>query len=381
MHHPRLCRPLLLTILLLLAAHTTFAQPAVSVSESNNYVFGHYTGDLRSPPHADGNPRHAFIVTWKDKSCRFVFWHEASYCPYFEFPSGAGLCFQFFEGNDGWAELFNNHGREESNSFVEIVDQKSDRVQLRWTYFGVNMDAGQRAYRATEDFFCFGNGLVLRRQSFESLMPKDHRGYAREPIEIIGMCPAGKLWKDVLRRSDQTDECHAIAVLDAFSDQRYDVYWKPKPDKLWDSTHRRSGAAWKDLDDAAGVAMVLPLRDGLPFCIFGDASGFDHVATRLKEHTFTDTGGLGWGSSSWDHWPVGWLNSQAHPVDEKSLALYPNHFSPMGMDLFAVPDEKVAGRDYWSLIGVGEDFESIRALARQWLQKGPSQPDVVAKMK
>ena len=30
-------------------------------------------------------------------------------------------------------------------------------------------------------------------------MPGNHHGYAREPIEMIGMCPVGKLWKDVLR--------------------------------------------------------------------------------------------------------------------------------------------------------------------------------------
>ena len=31
-------------------------------------------------------------------------------------------------------------------------------------------------------------------------MPGDNRGYAREPIEMIGMCPKGKLWFDVLKR-------------------------------------------------------------------------------------------------------------------------------------------------------------------------------------
>jgi len=163
-----------------------------------------------------------------------------------------------------------------------------------------------------------------------------------------------------------------IDDLDAFSDARYDVYWTPRPDAVFDSTPRRSGADWKVLDDSRGVALCLPLRDGIPFCILGTSSGFDPIATRLKEHTFKDTGGLGWGSTSWDHWPIGWLHSQAHEVDAHSLALYPNHFSPMGLDLFALPNDQTEKRDFWSLYGVSNDPEKIRTLARRWLQAGPS---------
>ena len=77
----------------------------VSVVEVSDYVFGGYRGEFPSPPHADLNPRKAFIIFWKDFPYRFVFSHEASYCPWFELPSGAGISYQFFEGNDGWAEL------------------------------------------------------------------------------------------------------------------------------------------------------------------------------------------------------------------------------------------------------------------------------------
>ena len=34
---------------------------------------------------------------------------------------GVALCNQFFEGNNGWAELFNNNGRRERNSFMDVV--------------------------------------------------------------------------------------------------------------------------------------------------------------------------------------------------------------------------------------------------------------------
>ena len=90
----------------------------------------------------------------------------------------------------------------------------------------------------------------------------------------------------------------------------------------------------------------------------------------------------GWVSSSWDHWPIGWLNSQAHVIDATSLARYPNHFSPAGMDLFALKNEEVEGKAYWSLIGVGgNDVEAIRTLAKQWLSDKPTDPASVAKLR
>ena len=345
----------------------------VSIVEVTDYIFGNYKGDLPSPPHADGNPKKAFIVFWKDFPFRFIFSHEGSYCPWFEFPSGTGFCYQFFEGNEGWAELFNDWGRKDKNSFVDIIEPGPERVWIRWTYFGVNMDSGQPAYRASEDFWAYPNGLILRRQTYESLIPKENKGYAREPIEMIGMCPLGKMWSDVLQKDATTGESHALAVLDPFSSNRYDVFWKPTPeaDHIWKSTPRRAGADWKLLDDSAGVVLIVPMRDGAPFCVFGDASGFRHDFTRIKEHSFRDTGGWGWVSKSWDHWPIGWLNSQAHEVSADSLKIYPNHFSPAGMDFWDLPNDQSARRVFYSLIGVGGDnLEEVRAVARKWLDNG-----------
>jgi hypothetical protein len=357
----------------------------VSVAEVSDYVFGGYRGEFPSPPHADGNPRRAFVIRWEGLPYRFVFSHEGSYCPWFEFPSGAGLCYQFLEGNEGWAELFNDFGRKERNSYVEVVESGPSRVWMRWTYFGVNMDSGAMAYRATEDFWAYPNGLILRRQVYRTLMPGDHRGYTREPIEMIGLCPVGKLWFDVLAPVPKTGESHALAALDPFSSKRYDVYWKRASGEVWSGTARRAGADWREIDDAPGVALVVPMKDGSPFCIFGDASGYRHDYTRIKEHSHSDTGGVGWVSSSWDHWPIGWLNSQAHPVDAVTLPFYPNHFSPAGMDFFALPNEESERGIYYSLIGVGgENLEEIRRIARDWLRSGPSgvaNPDTLKRLR
>ena len=60
----------------------------VSALEVSDYAPGHYAGKLSpSPPHADMNPRKAVVVFWKDHSERFVFSHEASYCPIWSCPT------------------------------------------------------------------------------------------------------------------------------------------------------------------------------------------------------------------------------------------------------------------------------------------------------
>jgi hypothetical protein len=194
---------------------------------------------------------------------------------------------------------------------------------------------------------------------------------------MIGMSPVGKLWTDVLRVGDEkTGERHALAALDPFSSKRYDVFWTPKPGALWDATPRRAGSTWKEIDDAAGVVLVVPMRGGSVFCAFGDASGFPAAGTRIKEHSHNDTGGNDWVSSSWDHWPIGWLNSQGHIVDADSLKKYPNHFSPAGMDFFAMPNDIVERGEYWSLVGVGDDdLERVRQIARAWLESGDGAKD------
>ena len=137
----------------------------VSVAEVSDYAPGRYKGNsspARRMPITI--PRKAIIVVWKDKPHRLVFSHEASYDPWIELPNGVGLCNQFFEGNNGWAELFNNNGRKERNSFVDIVQGGPQRVWVRWNYLCVNKDDDSHpALRGTEDYIAYPNGLVWRR--------------------------------------------------------------------------------------------------------------------------------------------------------------------------------------------------------------------------
>ena len=202
----------------------------VSAVEVSDYAPGHYTGALTpSPPHADMNAKKAVVVFWKDHAERFVFSHEASYCPYLELPSGAGMCNQFFEGNLGDAELINNMGRKEKNSFVDVIQSGPQRVWVRWTYFAVNMkDDTQPRLRGTEDYFAYPNGLVLRRMTYESLMPNDVVGYSTDPVELFGVAPVGSTIKDLFPRDAEHGDYLTHSVLDLYSNKRYDIYWDEK---------------------------------------------------------------------------------------------------------------------------------------------------------
>jgi hypothetical protein len=134
------------------------------------------------------NARKAVVVFWKGRPQRLIFSHEASYCPLLELPNGAAMCNQFFEGNLGDAELFNNLGRKEKNSFVNIIENGPQRVWVRWTYVCVNMnDDARPRLRGTEDYFAYPNGMVLRKMTYESLMPDDIVGYSTQPVELFGV--------------------------------------------------------------------------------------------------------------------------------------------------------------------------------------------------
>jgi hypothetical protein len=367
--------------------------PGVSAAEVNDYAPGRYTGELQpSPPHADHNARRAIIVTWKSGSHRLVFSHESSYDPWMELPNGVGLCNQFFEGNSGWAELFNNNGRKERNSFVDIIQSGPQRVWVRWNYLCVNKDDDSHpALRGTEDYIAYPNGLVWRRLTYATQMADKPEGYSWQPIDFFALAPTGTTWKDLFTQDQQHGDYLVACALDAYSDQHYDVYWDDN------GKARRVGDAelLLRISHSPGFAMVMPFKAGFLFTILGAASGFASEKSQIVDHSFNDTGGWGWGSARWDHWPVGWLNAQMN--DYKPGSRYPYHFGPFSHYIVNKP-LKDGGADYainasdmelnrWSerhvfytLTGVAQDIASIRCLARTWLDMGKecARPESIA---
>ncbi len=369
---------------------------SVSAVEVNDYTPGHYQGPMTpSPPHADINARKAVVLFWRDLPHRFVFSHEASYCPFLELTSGAAMCNQFFEGNFGDAELFNDPGRKERNSFVDIIESGPDRAWVRWTYFCVNMkDDGRPRLRGTEDYFAYPNGLILRRMTYESLLPQEIVGYSTQPVELFGVAPVGSSIKELFRGDEKHGDAHVHSVMDLYGDRRYDIYWDEK------GRVRRTGddATLAAMTRSPGCALVLPFRERLLFAVLGHASGFPAEKNQLIDHcTPGAAGGCGWGTGLWDHWPIGWLNSQGSLWKPGSPYAYSfgsvgQHFVPDGKRIKSFSKDYpeyckdmelnlwTEHRVFYVLLGAARDWDDIRRIGRSWLDKGPvcTRPDSIA---
>jgi hypothetical protein len=137
-----------------------------------------------------------------------------------------------------------------------------------------------------------------------------------------------------------------------------------------------------------GCALVLPFRERLLFAVFGSASGFPPDRDQLIDHcTPGAEGGSGWGAGRWDHWPIGWLNSQTSYW--KPGSPYPYSFGSIGQ--FFVPEGKRI-RSFWKdysaccrdmelnrwterrvfcvLLGAASGWDDIRRIGRAWLSRG-----------
>jgi len=377
--------------------------PGVSATEVSDYAPVGYHGDLKpSPPHADLNPNHAVIIKWQGKPHRVVFGHEASYCPWMQLPNGLGLCNQFFEGNNGYAELFNNNGRKTRNSFVNIVQSGPERAWVRWNYFCVNKDDDSHpVLRGSEDYVAYPNGLMWRRLTYETMLADKPEGYSWQPIDYFAVAPNGSEWSDLFARDREHKDFNVATALDAFSEKKYELFWDDngKP--------RRNGTAelLLEISHSRGLALVMPSKDGYLFTILGNDSGFPSEKSQVVDHCHNDTGGWGWGAIRWNHWPVGWLNAQSNNYT-KELG-YPYHFGPFSHYMVNKPMKNVAGLEfndpksdfhretfdmdlnrwserhvYYTLTGVGESMESIRKLARRWLEHGHAcaRPESIASL-
>ena len=379
-----------------LAKRTT---AGVSALEVTDYAPGGYQGELKpSPPHADMNAKKAVVVFWKDHTHRFVFSHEASYCPFLELTNGAAMCNQFFEGNLGDAELFNNPGRKERNSFIDIVENGPQRVWVRWNYFCVNMnDDTEPRIRGKEDYFAYPNGLILRRMTYESLMPDKVIGYSTQPVELFGIAPVGAMLKDMFVADEKQGDFRILTALDLYSDVRYDIYW----DETGNVRRQGDDATLAAISRSDGCALFLPFREKLLFAVIGKASGFPPEKNQLIDHcTKGAEGGIEWGAGRWDHWPIGWLNSQTS--NWKPGSTYTYHFGSIGQ--FFVPEGKRIKsflKDYsefckdmdlnqWTarqvfhvLLGAASDWDEVRRIGKAWLDKGEdcARPESISGLK
>ena len=354
----------------------------VCAAEISDFSPCGYTGPFApSPPHADLNPRKAVIVRWRGLKHRFVFSHEASYAPWIELPGKIGLCNQFFESNLG-AELFNQFGRRERNSSVDIIEPGPERVWIRWNYTCVHEGTDEHpALRGTEDYVAYPNGLIWRRLTYESLRPNDPDGYSWQPIDFFCLAPASATWADLFPRDSHHGDYLVGTVIDAYSSRRYDKFW----DDLGRARRTGNASLLLEISRSRGLAMIAPFKAGCAFTVLGASSGFPSTKSQVVDHSFKDTGGWGWGAVRWDHWPVGWVNSEAHTAGAASNVPYSfGQFSHYIIDrpiIDAKVDFPLAVKNmalnrwserhvYYTLSGAADNVELIRRLARRWLEKG-----------
>ena len=365
----------------------------VRAVEVNDYVFGNYKGPLTpDPPHADQNPKKAIIVVWESQPNKFVFWHEASYSPYFELPSGAGPDFQFWESNFG-GELFNQYGRMEEHSFVDIIESGPQRVWIRWTYLDVDEKGNPPVLRGTDDFVSYANGIVWRRQAYQTFYPNRDDAQCASSLDFFSAIPAGVHYSELLPKNEQNGDYQVAAFLDVYSSKQYNVYWDKTDRTKGPYYARRTGAEWfLDIERSKGKAAVQTFRDGLAYCAFGDASGYlaDHV--QLWDNSHPDTSPCNWGNLKWHNWPIGWINSGGTNANDKDIETMPYCICPVSMCLVTKPfpmnaearkwdnivkdwhdkgqERWVGGRVFYCLHGVEQDFRTVRQVSRRWLDKG-----------
>jgi hypothetical protein len=276
-------------------------------------------------------------------------------------------------------------GRKEKNSFVDIVQAGPRRAWVRWTYLAVNMsDDSQPRLRGTEDYIAYPNGLVLRRLTYESLKPNEVIGYSTDPVELFGVAPVGSTIKDLFPVDKEHGDYLTHTVLNLYGNERYDIYW----DEHGNVRRRGDDATMAAITASPGCALVMPFRERLLFAVLGEASGFPSKKNQLIDHcTIGAEGGSGWGQGLWDHWPIGWLNSQGSLW--KPGSPYSYSFGSIGQ--FFVPEGKrikTFWKDYselckdmdfnrWTarqvcyvLLGSAASCEEIRRIGRSWLDKG-----------
>ena len=169
-----------------------------------------------------------------------------------------------------------------------------------------------------------------------------------------------------------------------YSDRGYEIYWGEN------GKVRRRGddATLTAISQSPGRALVMPFREKLLFAVLGDASGFLARRSVLVDHCTPGVkSGCEWGQGMWDHWPIGWLNSQAS--DWKPGSPYSYSFGSIGQ--FFVPEGKpytsfvddyfgnsqdmelnrwTARRVFYVLLGTARDWNDIRRIGRKWLDKG-----------
>ncbi len=316
----------------------------------DDYRFGNYKGAL----YAESRPEDALIVEWPN-GVKLVFWQEASFVPFIEFPDGMGVTMQFMEGANGSGELFNRFGRMKKNSWPEILGETENKVIVRWHYFDVNMDSGERVGEAIEDYICFSDGQIVRR--VELLW-----GGSFEPMEIMVLNPKNvTVWNWLDKQTTSWGGKNWYPVYKIWSvPEEIEREWWWKPVDLNKSEFHFDGAKTNDFKKKEGGGVLLETRPWQIYVGWGEKSGLVDPQIIPWENV-----------THFVHWPIGWLNSEWKKGSAGEVAEYPNHSSIMGVN------HSGYGPYYWLILPMqtGEmNKEKLIKLTQSWLEDPDTAP-------
>ena len=222
-------------------------------------------------------------------------------------------------------------------------------------------------------------------------------GYSTQPVELFGVLPAGLVWRICLRVTLRMATAMSFPRSTSTAIWRYDIYW----DEKGEVRRRGDDATLVGIWQSPGCALVIPFREKLLFAVLGPASGFTPKNNRLVDHCTPDAeGGAGWGEGIWDHWPIGWMNSQA-AYWKAGIALRLLVWIDRPVSCSGWQAAQSFSRDYceyckdmdfnrWTerhvfyvLLGSAGDWDSIRRIGRSWLDQGGdcARPESIANLK
>ena len=299
-------------------------------------------------------------------------------------------------------ELFNQYGRLERNSYVDIIESGPKRVWLRWTYFDTDLEGDPPVVRGTDDFVSYTNGIIWRRQTYRSFYPNRDTAQCASPLDFFAAIPAGVRYWQLMRRDKKHGDYLVGAFVDVYSHKQYNVYWNTCDKVTWDGSYyaRRTGAEWfVDIERSPGRAVVQAFRDGLAYCTFGDASGYPATRTQLWDNSHPDTSPCNWGNVKMIHWPIGWLTGAMQKArgmgvlgSYNDIMMYPYHIDTLSMCFVTKPfpmtakarswpnirkdwsnkaqERWVEDRVFYCIHGAEQNFQAIRRTSQKWLDKG-----------
>lgn len=388
----------------------------VYAKEVDNFTFGGYKGVLSpSPPHADNNPKRAIIVEWSNHDFRFVFWHEASYVPFWVWPDkygGFGMSYQHLETP---GDLMQDYGRMNEHSYAEILEKGPEKVVIRWRYDdvgkGKTCNPDYRPYYQ-ETYYFYPNGLGLREAKV--LGPV----FMGESMEMILLNPVGHLWWDSIEGKGKTRRVYSW--IDVYSEKKYHVYWKigsdtspkivggwftgencadwvgwkdansyisymqdfqayGKSTMMWKTSRNSNGPQpidakmTKDICSWDGHVCRVHTRGKHVFSIQGTSSQGGRLSRiEWDWERFSDEKAVG--LNTFSHWPIGWINSELVPTSKELVQKYPSSTPFLGLW-----PENYDIKKYYYLIGVTtESDEKLKEIAREWL-KNPDKEEKIAR--